>query len=122
MSTKKEILYTAVIKMDKGARPDFSFSENETLKIHSLVKTNLVGRIMFLVEGINLLAEKGELDSVEKIEIEIMSDAKGLTVMRNGNGIPEGEEESEAAKKMLFLLEVLDRRLANFCELFAKYI
>ena len=122
MSTKGDILYTAVIKKEKGARPEFSFSENETIKIHSLVKTNLVGRIMFLVEGINLLAEKGELDTVGTIEIIIVSGPEGLTVMRNGNGIPEGEEKSDTAVKLLFLLEVLDRRLANFCELFAKYI
>lgn len=119
---KTAVLYTATIKKEKGQRLDFDFKENEEAHLSSLVKVNLVGRIMFLVEGINILAENDELDAVEEIEIRILAGDGKLTVMRQGNGLSDDPPSDPASEKLLFLIDVLDRRLANFCEFFADYI
>lgn len=119
---KSTVLYTANIRKEKGQRLDFEFKENEDAHLSSLVKVNLVGRIMFLVEGVNILAENDELDAVEEIEIRILAGDGKLTVMRQGNGLSDDSQGDPASEKLLFLIDVLDRRLANFCEFFADYI
>ena len=122
MDDKSTVLYTANIRKEKGQRLDFEFKENEDAHLSSLVKVNLVGRIMFLVEGINILAENDGLDVVEEIEIRILAGDGKLTVMRQGNGLSDDPPADPASEKLLFLIDVLDRRLANFCEFFADYI
>jgi len=122
MDDKSTVLYTANIRKEKGQRLDFEFKENEDAHLSSLVKVNLVGRIMFLVEGVNILAENNELDAVEEIEIRILAGDGKLTVMRQGNGLSDDSQGDPASEKLLFLIDVLDRRLANFCEFFADYI
>lgn len=121
MESKGTVLYTALVKKESGRDIDFSFDESDGMEAYGLIKINLVGRIMFLVESMNLLAEQG-LDEIGEIRIRIFSGEEGITVLREGNGILSGVIPDEAARILLFVLEVLDRRLANFCEAFGSMI
>lgn len=122
MIRENMVLYAARIKKDGGKDVDLEFEEAEEMRPYSLVKINLVGRVMFLVESLNLLAEDEGLDEADEIVIRVLLKDEGITVTREGNGIPKNGLPPAAEKILHFVLEVLDRRLANFCELVGNMI